>query len=55
MKQRRPPADDDEDPWIIPDRKISNHGVYQTEDWGEAAVVSAKTAQSDGCDAPTKE
>jgi IQ calmodulin-binding motif len=55
-KQRRPQEEeDDEDPWIIPDRKVSNRSSYHRQDWGEAAVVSAKSAESDDWDAPTKE
>ncbi|KAG7343190.1 IQ calmodulin-binding motif-containing protein [Nitzschia inconspicua] len=54
-KHRRPKEEVDEDPWIIPDGKISSHKVYRDEDWGEGAVVSAVSAESDDWDAPTKE
>ncbi|KAG7372329.1 IQ calmodulin-binding motif-containing protein [Nitzschia inconspicua] len=54
-KQRRPKEEVDEDPWIIPDRKISSRKAYRDEDWGEGAVVSSASAESDDWDAPTKE
>lgn len=55
-KQRRQQQnDDDEDPWIIPNKTDSARGAYRGQDWGEGAVVSATSAESDDWDAPTKE
>jgi hypothetical protein len=43
----------DDDPWIIPDRDTSNTQVFADE-WGEA-VVAATSTESDDWEAPVKD
>lgn len=45
-------VNDDEDQWIIPERKGANIQVFDS-DWGEA--IPAKSAESDDWDTPAKE
>jgi hypothetical protein len=52
---QRHQVDDDEDPWIIPNRNDKGRQVYAGDEWGEAAVVASKSSGSDEWDAPEKD